>query len=87
MIPTRGATKSLVPLWPFLVSIHGVVFTMTDGTIYFILNLVEVTETIHITIITLLHIIYLITEVLLLSPPPPYLSHGHVWYKVQIIIQ
>jgi hypothetical protein len=72
MIPTRGATKSLVPLWPFLVSIHGVVFTMTDGTIYFILNLVEV------TIITLLHIIYLITEVLLLSLPPPYLSHGHV---------
>jgi hypothetical protein len=29
MIPTHGATRSWVSLWPFLMSIHGVAFTMT----------------------------------------------------------
>jgi hypothetical protein len=37
-----------VPLWPFLVSIHGVAFTVADGTTYFIFYLVKVTQTIHI---------------------------------------
>jgi hypothetical protein len=42
MIPTGDAMRSSVPLWPFLMSIHGVPFTMADGTMYFILDLVEV---------------------------------------------
>jgi hypothetical protein len=80
MIPTGGATHYWIPLWAFLVSIHGVAFTMTDGTMHFTLNLVKVTRTIHIII--RLYIIHLITEALLLPPPLPHLSCGHVWYIV-----
>jgi hypothetical protein len=75
-IPTCGATHSSVPFWPFLMSIHGVAFTMTDRTMYFILYLVEVTRTIHIIAVTLLHIVHLITEALLLSSPLLHLSHA-----------
>jgi hypothetical protein len=35
-IPTRGSACSSVPFWSFLMSIHGVAFTMTDGIMYFI---------------------------------------------------
>jgi hypothetical protein len=42
-IPTCGVACSSVPLWPFLMSIHGVAFTMADGTMHFILYLSEVT--------------------------------------------
>jgi hypothetical protein len=81
MIPTHSTTCSSVPLWPFLISIYGVAFTMADGTMYFLFYLVEVTRTIHIIIVTLLHIIHLIIETLLLSPLS-HLSHGHVRYIV-----
>jgi hypothetical protein len=67
-------------------SIHGVAFTVTDGTMYFILDLVEATQTIHIIAITLLHIIHLVTEVLLLPSPLPHLLHGHIWYIVLPLI-
>jgi hypothetical protein len=87
MIPTRGATRSSVPLWPFLMSTHGVAFTMANGTIYFILYLVEVTWTIHIIVVTLLHIVHLIMEALLLPSSLPHLSHGHVQYIVWPVIQ
>jgi hypothetical protein len=63
-------------------SIHGVAFTVTNGTIYFSLYLVEVTQTIHIIVVTLLYIVNLITEALLLPSPLPHLSHGHVRYIV-----
>jgi hypothetical protein len=55
---------------------------MTDRTMYFILNLVEVTRTIHIIVVTLFHIVHLIIEMLLLPPPLPHLSRGHIWYIV-----
>jgi hypothetical protein len=66
-------------LRPLLMSIHGVAFTVTDGTIYFIFHLVEVTRTIHIITVTLLHIVHLVTEALLLPSSLPHLSHGHIW--------
>jgi hypothetical protein len=74
-ISTRGTTRPWVPLWPLLMSIHGVAFTVTDGTMYFIFHLVEVTRTIHIIVVTLLHIVHLVMEALLLPSPLP---HGHV---------
>jgi hypothetical protein len=55
-----------------------VAFTVTDGTMYFIFYLIEVTRTIHIITVTLLHIVHLIMEVLLLPSPLLNLSHGHV---------
>jgi hypothetical protein len=85
-IPTRGATRSWVPIWPLLMSIHSVTFIMVDGTTYFIFNLVEVTRIIHIISVTLLHIIHLVMELLLLTSPLPDLSHDHVRYIVHPII-
>jgi hypothetical protein len=85
-ISTHGATRSWVPLWPLLMSIHGVAFTVTDGTMYVILHLVEVTRTIHIIVVTLLHISHLIMEALLLPSPLPHLLHDHVWYIVLPLI-
>jgi hypothetical protein len=79
-ISTHGATRPWVPLWSLLMSIHGVAFTVRDGTMYFILDFVEVTWTIHIIAITLLHIIHLVTEALLLPSPLLHLSHGHFRY-------
>jgi hypothetical protein len=87
MISTSGAMHSWIPLWASLVSINGVMFTMTDGTMHFTLNLDEVTGTIHIIVVTLLHIVHLVMEVLLLSPPLPHLSHGHIRYIVEPVIQ
>jgi hypothetical protein len=78
MISTHGATHPWVPLWPLLMSIHGVAFTVTHRIMYSILDLVEVTRTIHIIVITLLHIVPLIMEALLLPSPIPHLSHNHV---------
>jgi hypothetical protein len=86
-IPTRSAMHSSVPLWPFLVSIHGVAFTMADETMYCILNFIEVTQTIHIIVVTLLHVVHLVTEVLLLPSPLPHLLCGYVRYIVRPIIQ
>jgi hypothetical protein len=86
MIPTHGVTHPWVPLWPFLMSIYGVAFTMADETMYLIFYLVEVTRTIHIISVTLLHIIHLITEPLLLTSTLPDLLHGHVRYIVHPII-
>jgi hypothetical protein len=86
MIPTRGATHSSVPLWPLLMSIHGVPFTMADGTMYFILYLVEVSKTIHIIAITLFHIIFLVMEVLLLLSPHSHLSYDHIRYIVRFLM-
>jgi hypothetical protein len=85
-IPTHDATHYAVPLCSLLMSTHGVPFTKADGTIYFILYLVEVTRTIHIIVVTLLHIIHLITEALLLLPPLSHLLHDHVRYIVQSLI-
>jgi hypothetical protein len=85
-IPTRGATRPWVSLWSFLMSIHGVTFTMADRTIYFISYLVKVTQTIHIISVTLLHIVHLVMELLLLISPLLDLSHGHVQYIVHPII-
>jgi hypothetical protein len=59
-------------------SIHGAAFTVIDGTMYFIFYLIEVTRTIHIITVTLLHIVHLVTEALLLLSPLLHLSHGHV---------
>jgi hypothetical protein len=59
-------------------SIHGVAFTVIDGIMYFIFHLIEVTRSIHIITVTLLHIVHLIKEALLLPSPLPYLSHGHI---------
>jgi hypothetical protein len=87
MIPTHSTTCTLVPLWPFLMSIHGVALPMADGIMYFILYLVEVTPIMHIITVTLLHFIHLVMEVLLLPYPLTHLSHGHVWYIVRPIIQ
>jgi hypothetical protein len=87
MILTSGATSSSVPLWHFLVSIHGVAFTMADKTMYFILNFVEVTRTIHIIVVTFIRIIHLVTEALLFPSPLLHLSRGHVRYIVWPIIQ
>jgi hypothetical protein len=86
-VPIRGATCSSVPLWLFLVSIHGVTFTVADGTMYFVLNLVEVTKTMHIIVITLLHIVHLVMEALLLLPTLPQFSRGHIRYIVYTDIQ
>jgi hypothetical protein len=86
MIPTCGATHSSIPFLSFLMSIHGVAFTMIDRIMYFILHLIEVTKTIHIIVVTLLHIVHLVTKPLLPSPLLD-LSHGHVRYIVQPIIQ
>jgi hypothetical protein len=61
-----------------LMSIPGVAFTVTDGTMYFIFYLVEITRTIHIIAITRLHIIHHITEMLLLLSLLTDLSHGHI---------
>jgi hypothetical protein len=85
-IPTRGTTRLWVSLWPYLMSIHGVTFIIADGTTYFIFNLVEVTRTIHIISVTLLHIIHLVREPLLLTSPLSDLSHDHVRYIVHPII-
>jgi hypothetical protein len=60
---------------------------MTDGTMHFTINLVEVTESIHIIVVTLLHIIYLVTEALLLPHPLLHLSRDHVRYIVDPVIQ
>jgi hypothetical protein len=79
-------TRPWVPLWPLLMSIHGVAFTVTDGTIYFSLHLVEVTRTIHIIAVTLLHSVCLVTVVVLLPSPISHLSHGHVRYIVLPLI-
>jgi hypothetical protein len=76
---SRGGTHPWVPLRPLLMSIHGVAFTVTDGTMYFIFYLIEVTRTIHIITVTLLHIVHLVMEALLLPSPLSHLSHGHVW--------
>jgi hypothetical protein len=65
-------------LRPLLMSIHGVAFTVTNGIMYFIFHLVEVTRTIHIIIVTLLLIVHLVTEALLLPSSLPHLSHGHI---------
>jgi lipoprotein signal peptidase len=73
--------------WPFLMSNHGIAFTVADGIMYFIFYLVEVIRIMHIIVVTLLHIIHLVTEALLLLPPLSHLSCGHVWYIVQPIIQ
>jgi hypothetical protein len=86
MISIHDATSPWVPLWPLLMSIHGVAFTMTDGIMYFILHLVEVTRTKHIIAVILLHIVHLVTEALLLSSPLLYLSHDHVRYIVLPLI-
>jgi hypothetical protein len=86
MIPTHGATRSSIPLCPLLMSTHGVPFTMTDGTMYFILYLVEDTWIIHIIVVTLLHIIYLITKMLLLLYSLSHLLHGHIRYIVRPLI-
>jgi hypothetical protein len=85
-IPTHGTTCSWVSLWPFLISIHGVAFTVADETMYFIFYLVEVTQTIYIIAVTLLHIIHIVMEALLLPSPLLDLSHGHIWYIVQPVI-
>jgi hypothetical protein len=85
-IPTCGTKCPWVALWPFLMSIHGVALIVSDETMYFIFYLVEVTRTIHIIPVTLLHIIHLITEALLLSSPLPDLSHGHARYMVHPVI-
>jgi hypothetical protein len=81
-IPTCGTTRSSVPLLAFLMSIHGVPCTMADGTMHFIFYLVEVIRTIHIIVVTLLHIVHLVMEALLLSSPLSHLSHDHVRYIV-----
>jgi hypothetical protein len=75
-----------VPLWPFLMSIHGDAFSMTYRTTYFIFYLVEVTRTIHIISVTLLHIVHLVMESLLLTSPLPGLSHDHIRYIVHPVI-
>jgi hypothetical protein len=85
-IPTCGATCSSVPLWPFLVSIHGVTFTMADGTMYFILNLIEVTEIVHIIVVTLLHIVHLVVKALLLLTTLSQFSRGHIRYIVASLV-
>jgi hypothetical protein len=53
---------------------------------YFSLHLVEVTQTIHIIAVTLLHIVHLITESLLLLSPLLHLLHGHILYIVLPLI-
>jgi hypothetical protein len=78
MTSSHGGARPWVPLRPLLISIHGVAFTVTDGTMYIIFHLIEVTRTIHIITVTLLHIVHLVTEALLLPSPLPHLSHGHV---------
>jgi hypothetical protein len=78
MTSSCSVTRPWVPLWPLLMSIHGVAFTVTDGTMYFYFHLIEVTRTIHIITVTLLHIIHLVTEAFLLLSPLSHLSHGHV---------
>jgi hypothetical protein len=35
---------------------------MTDGTMYFILNLVKVIEIVHIIVVTLLHIVQIVIQ-------------------------
>jgi hypothetical protein len=78
MTSSCGGTRPWVLLRPLLMSIHGVAFTVTDGIMFFIFHLIEVIRTIHIIIVTLLHIVHLITEAPLLPSPLPHLSHGHV---------
>jgi hypothetical protein len=87
MIPIRGATQPWVPLWPFLMSIHGVTFPMAYKTMHFIFYLVKVTQIIHIISVTLLHIVHLITEPLLLTSPLLDISHGHVRFIVHLLTQ
>jgi hypothetical protein len=70
-----------------LVSIHGVAFTMTDGTMYFILNLIEFTRIVHIIVVTLFYIVISLRKALLLLPPLPQHSRGHVQYIAQVVIQ
>jgi hypothetical protein len=65
---------------------HGIAFTVADGIMYFIFYLVEVIRIMHIIVVTLLHIVHLVTEALLLSSPLPDLSHGQVRYIVQPVI-
>jgi hypothetical protein len=78
MTSFHGGTHPGVPLRPLLMSIHGVAFTVTDGTMNFIFHLIEFTRIIHIITVTLLHIIHLVTEALLLPSPLSHLSHDHV---------
>jgi hypothetical protein len=70
-----------------LVSIHGVAFTMTDRTMYFILNLIEFTRIVHIIVVTLFYIVISLRKALLLLPPLPQHSRGHVQYIAQVVIQ
>jgi hypothetical protein len=81
MTSSHGGMCPWVPLRPLLMSIHGVAFTVTDGTIYFIFHLIEVTRTIHIIIVTLLHIVHLIMKVLLLRSPLPHRTLKVASYK------
>jgi hypothetical protein len=67
-------------------SIYGVTFTVADNTMYFILQFVEFTRTIHIIVVTLLHIVHLVTEALLFPSPLPHFLHGHVRYIVLPLI-
>jgi hypothetical protein len=53
---------------------------------YFSFVLVEVIEIIHIIDVTLLSVIQFVTDMLLLSPPLPHLSHHHVRYIVKVLI-
>jgi hypothetical protein len=85
-ISTCGTTCPWVPLWPLLMSTHGVAFTVTDGIMYFIFHSVEVIQTIYIIVVTLLHIVHLITEALLLPSSLPHLLYGHVRYIVLPLI-
>jgi hypothetical protein len=50
---------------------------MANETMYFILSLVEATRTIHIIIVTLLHIVHLVTKVLLLWSPSASFAWSH----------
>jgi hypothetical protein len=49
---------------------------------YFSFVLVEVTEAIHIIVVTLVTIIHFDTDTLLLLPPLSHLSHPHARYIV-----
>jgi hypothetical protein len=87
MIPTRSATHYSISLWAFLVFVHGVAFTMIDQTMHFTLNLVEVTVTLHIITVILLHIVHLIMEVLLFLPPLLHLLRDQVRNIVEAVVQ
>jgi hypothetical protein len=69
-----------------LMSIHGVTFSMAYETTYFIFYLVEVTRTIHIISVTLIHIVHLVTEPLLIMSSISDLSYDHIRYIVHPVI-